>query len=135
MTETETVRVALRFANEINRHDVEAMMALMSDNHLFVDGLGQEVYGKERLRAAWHAYFEMFPDYHMDVRDTCQSGRVVALLGTASGTFSAKGDRPVHNRWKLPAAWRVVIDQGLVAHWQVYADNQPVRKIMGIAPA
>lgn len=132
LTETEIVRLALRFANDINRHDVEGIMALVSDDHLFVDSLGQEVYGRERLREAWKGYFELFPDYHMDIRETFQSGRVVALLGTASGTVQVDGERPARNRWKIPAAWRAVVDQGRVVHWQVYADNEPVRKIMGM---
>jgi ketosteroid isomerase-like protein len=132
LTETEIVRLALRFANEINRHDIDAMMALVSDDHLFVDSLGQEVYGRERLRGAWRTYFELFPDYHMDIREAFQGGRVVALLGSASGTFAVDGAKPAQNRWKIPAAWRAVVDQGRVVHWQVYADNEPVRKIMGV---
>jgi len=130
VTETEIVRIALKFANEINRHDVDALMALVSDDHLFVDGLGQEVHGRERLRAAWRGYFDLFPDYHMDVRETFQSGRVVALFGTASGTFVTEGHAKPENRWKMPAAWKAVVDQGHVVHWQVFADNEPARKIL-----
>ena len=33
--------------------------------------------------------------------------------------------------WEIPAAWKAVVRDGLVAHWQVFADNQPVRKLMG----
>jgi ketosteroid isomerase-like protein len=130
LTESEIVRTALRFANEINRHDVDALMALVSDDHLFVDALGQEVHGRERLRAAWQGYFEMFPDYHMDVRETFQSGRVVALLGTASATLAVGGQAKPENRWKTPAAWKAVVDHARVVHWQVYADNEPARKIL-----
>ena len=130
MTEAEIVRVALRFANEINRHDVDALLALASDDHLFVDGLGQELHGRDKLRAAWHEYFELFPDYHIDVRETFQSGRVVALLGTASGTLTVEGQARSENRWKVPAAWRAVVDHGQVVHWQVYADNEPARRIL-----
>jgi len=130
VTESEIVRVALRFANEINRHDVDALMALTSDDHLFVDGLGHEVHGREKLRAAWKEYFSAFPDYHMDVRETFQSGRVVALLGTAGGTLLRNGVSRAEDRWKVPAAWRAVIDNGHVVHWQVYADNEPVRRML-----
>lgn len=130
MTETEIVRLALRFANEINRHDVDSLIALVSDDHLFVDALGQEVHGREKLRAAWRAYFELFPDYHVDVRETFQAGRVVALFGTASGTLWVNGQSRSENRWKVPAAWRAVVDQGRIVHWQVYADNEPARRIL-----
>jgi ketosteroid isomerase-like protein len=130
MTETDLVRLALRFANEINRHDVDGLIALVSDDHLFVDALGQEVHGREKLRAAWKGYFDLFPDYHMDIRETFQSGRVVAFLGSASGTLMVNGESHAENRWKVPAAWRAVVDQGRVVHWQVYADNEPARRIL-----
>jgi len=31
----------------------------------------------------------------------------------------------------VPAAWLAVVKDGLVAEWRVYADNQPLRKLMG----
>jgi len=132
MTETDPVHVALRFANEINRHDLDALVALMSDDHLFVDGLGHEVHGREKLREAWRSYYEMFPDYHIDIRESFQSGRVVALLGTASGTYAVGGELPAKNRWKIPAAWRAMVEHDRVVHWQIFTDNEPVWKIMGV---
>jgi hypothetical protein len=29
--------------------------------------------------------------------------------------------------WKVPAAWRAVVRDGLIAEWQVYVDNEPLR--------
>jgi ketosteroid isomerase-like protein len=132
MTETEAVRLALKFANEINRHDVDSLLALVSDDHRFVDALGHEVHGREKLREAWTGYFAMFPDYHMDIRETFQSGPVVAMIGTASGTFVVNGELHAQNRWKIPAAWRAMVDHQHVVHWQVFADNEPVWKLMGV---
>jgi ketosteroid isomerase-like protein len=132
LLESDTVRTALKFVNEINRHDVESLVALLADDHLFVDGLGQEVRGRERLREAWRAYFEWFPDYHLAVKEWFQNGRVVGLFGTASGTFAVGGDLPVQNRWKVPTAWRAVVRDHQIAQWQVYADNEPVWKVMGV---
>ncbi|MGA9583930.1 MAG: hypothetical protein WBQ95_01315 [Terracidiphilus sp.] len=34
------------------------------------------------------------------------------------------------NRWKTPIAIRALIEDGLVAEWRVYADNEPIRKVM-----
>jgi hypothetical protein len=130
MPDSETVRTALKFVNEVNRHDLENIVALLADDHLFVDSLGQEVRGKERMREAWRAYFEIFPDYHLAVKEWFQNGRVVGMFGTASGTLAFGGQLPVENRWKLPAAWRAVIRDHLIAQWQVFADNEPVRKVI-----
>lgn len=130
MGESEGVRLVLRFVNEINRHDVEGLVSLISYDHRFVDALGHEVRGKEKLRRAWQGYFELFPDYHVEVRETLQNGRDVAIFGTASGTLAHEGQLLLRNHWEVPAAWRAVIDRGLVIHWQVYTDNEPARKIM-----
>ncbi|MGB7124507.1 MAG: nuclear transport factor 2 family protein [Thermoplasmata archaeon] len=132
MPDSDTVRTALKFVNEINRHDVDRLVALLSDDHLFVDGLGQEVRGRERLREAWRTYFEWFPDYHLGVKEWFQNGRVVGMFGTASGTYAVAGELPVRNRWRTPAAWRAVVREHQLSHWQVYADNEPVWKIMGV---
>ena len=35
--------------------------------------------------------------------------------------------------WEVPAAWRAVVQDGKIAEWRVYADNQPLRKLMGDA--
>jgi hypothetical protein len=33
-------------------------------------------------------------------------------------------------KWSCPAACRARIDGPLVAEWQVYADNEPLRQVM-----
>jgi hypothetical protein len=32
------------------------------------------------------------------------------------------------NRWQTPAAIRALIEDGKVAEWRVYADNEPIRQ-------
>ena len=34
------------------------------------------------------------------------------------------------NRWQTPVAIRASVEDGLVAEWRVYADNEPIRKVM-----
>ncbi len=131
MTEPDVVRTVIRFVNEINRHDLPAMLALVSADHVFVDGLGHEVRGRERLREAWEAYFALFPDYRILIEDHLQAGIVVGLFGSASGTFAVNGELSPSRRWKIPAAWKAIVREERVERWQVYADNEPVRNIMG----
>lgn len=132
MPELDPDRLAIKYVNEINRHDLDAMSALMTPDFWFIDSLGQEVRGRERMIEAWKTYFEMFPDYRIIIRDHLVVGSVVALFGTASGTCAVDGNLPHGNRWSLPAAWRAVVRGGHLAEWQVYADNEPVRKILGL---
>jgi ketosteroid isomerase-like protein len=132
MPEPDAVRLVIRFVNEINRHDVGAMLALVSDDHVFVDGLGHELRGKERLREAWTSYFALFPDYRILIEDHLQMGIVVGVFGSASGTYAVDGELSPSRRWKIPAAWKAIVRDERVERWQVFADNEPVWKIMGI---
>jgi SnoaL-like domain len=126
MAESDTARLALRFVNEINRHDVESLLALLTDDHLMVDARGTEIRGRDRLRAAWSDCFRSYPDYHLGVKEWFQNGRVVGMFGTASGTLAVGALLPAENRWRAPAAWRAVVRDHLIAHWQVYLDRELV---------
>lgn len=124
--------VALAFVDRVNRHDMQGLVALMTEDHCFVDGLGQIVSGREQMEKAWHGYFRWFPDYCIKIDDTFRSRNVVALFGTAQGTYSTHEKLLAENHWEIPAAWRAVIRRGRVSEWRVYADNEPVWKIMGV---
>ena len=111
------------FANAINRHNIEELTTLMTEDHLFIDSLGAQVQGKDKMTAGWAAYFQMVPDYTITIEETYSNGDSVVMLGTAQGTYSA-------TKWQTPAAWKARIRGALVAEWRVYADNEPIRAIM-----
>jgi hypothetical protein len=102
----------------------------MAPGHRFVDSLGNVVEGREKMRAGWAGYFKMVPDYSIAVEETICDGTVVVLLGVAEGTYSPQGDLKIENRWKTPVALRAQIEDGLVAEWRVFADNEPMREKM-----
>jgi uncharacterized protein (TIGR02246 family) len=129
----EPVEVVLAFLERINAGDVDGVCALMTEDHVFVDALGQRVEGRERMRAAWKGYYAMIADYKVSHEEVLQKGPLVAVFGTARGTFAPRGEKKKENVWEIPAAWLAVVREGRVAQWRVYADNQPVRKLMGEA--
>jgi steroid delta-isomerase-like uncharacterized protein len=58
-----------RFAEAWNRHDLEALMAMMTDDCVFEASAGPQVdghrsEGKPAVREAYAAVFEAFPDAH-----------------------------------------------------------------------
>lgn len=128
MTPTE---VALRFVEAINGKDIEDLTAWMTGDHCFVDPGGGSVRGAESMREAWKAYFRRVPDYRVEIGETLCNGEVVVLLGTARGTYTPDGTLRPENEWETPAAWRAVVRGDRVAEWQVYADNEPIRRKMG----
>jgi uncharacterized protein (TIGR02246 family) len=124
--------VALAFVEQINRRDASGLAALMTEDHRFVDGLGQEVRGRKQMEQGWRAYFAWFPDYSIQVDDAFSNENVVALFGTARGTYAVKGQLQAETHWEIPAAWKAVVRGERVCEWRVYADNEPVWKIMGV---
>jgi ketosteroid isomerase-like protein len=130
VSEANAIEVALDFVAKINAHDVDAIVALMSPDHVFIDGLGTSFRGAEQMRAGWKGYFAWFPDYAIEVTSQFSRGDSVALFGKARGTYAVNGKLARENFWEIPAAWRGVVKDGRVAEWQVYCDNEPVRKIM-----
>jgi ketosteroid isomerase-like protein len=118
------------FIEKINDHDVEAMADLMDADHLFVDSLGHSFQGREMLRQGWTGYFTSFPDYRISYHDVFEQGDTVAIFGNAKGTLAVSGELLDTNSFQIPAAWKAVVKDGLVAEWHVYADNHPVAAIM-----
>jgi ketosteroid isomerase-like protein len=131
MEAKEPVAVVLEFMDRINGTDVDGLCRLMTEDHVFVDGLGHRFTGREKMRAGWKMYFSWFPDYRVSHEEIFQEHGSVAIFGSASGTFAVNGKLPSENYWKVPAAWKAVVRDGQIAEWRVYCDNQSVRKLMG----
>jgi ketosteroid isomerase-like protein len=125
-----TESVAHAFVRAINRQDVEGLFTLMAPEHRFVDSLGNVVEGREKMRMGWSAYFKMVPDYSIAVEESFCDGPVTLMIGVAEGTYAPTGELKAKNRWKTPVALRAQIEDGLVAEWRVYADNEPLRERM-----
>ncbi len=120
MTPTQTV---LEFLDRINQHDVDKLAELMTEDHVFLDSLGNRNEGREKMRAGWRGYFGMCPDYWVSHEELFEKGDWVAAIGVAGGTIRGK-------QWKTPAAWLAVVENGRVKEWRVYADNKPVYDIL-----
>jgi ketosteroid isomerase-like protein len=123
------VDTVLAFLEQINARNMGGLCALMTDDHVFLDGLGNRMQGRESMRKG---YLRMFPDYRVSHTDVFSQGDVVAAFGCAEGTLAVKGELPKENHWSASAAWRAVVRDGLSAEWRVYADNQSARKTMGV---
>jgi ketosteroid isomerase-like protein len=124
------IETVLQFLDRINQRDVDKLAELMAEDQVFTDSLGQSVHGRERVRAGWQAYFSFCPDYWVSHEEILQDGNLVAVFGSAGGTIAANGRLPPENKWWVSAAWRAVVESGLVKEWRVYADNKPVYDVM-----
>lgn len=136
MTSSEQVRTALRLVNEINRHDVAAIGLLLARDHLLVEPGGREVRGPEKAQEAWSACFDRYPEYRIVIEDTLEAGPVVGMMGSVSGTTrAAQGTSESARRWKMPAAWKLVVRDGRVERFQIFADEELIRRRPEAVPA
>ncbi len=124
------VDTVMRFLDLINQHDVDKLADYMTEDHVFVDSLGQSVSGREKMRSGWRGYFAFCPDYWVSHDEIFSHGDRVAVFGAAGGTIAAEGNLSPGNQWRAPAAWRAIVEGGLVKQWSVYADNKPVYDIL-----
>ncbi len=124
------LRVTQAFVDRINHQDTDGLAELMTEDHRFIDSMGQIMTSRETMRQGWKYYFAMVPDYALTPKSWLSDGAVVIMLGTAGGTYSPDGVRTPERSWSCPAACRALIRGTLVAEWQVYADNEPIRQLM-----
>jgi len=126
MAEARALAVVERLVESIDRHDVAGILELLTGDPVLIDSLGAALRGRAELERAWRGYFELFPDYRIEVETRIASGSTVALFGFASGSV-AVGGSDERRAWRVPAAWRAVVRGDRIAVWQVYADLAPVR--------
>lgn len=72
------IRAVLAFKDAMNKHDVDAMLALTSGDCVFESASpapdGTTCSGKEAIAAFWQAFFEALPDAHIAIEDIFSAG-------------------------------------------------------------
>ena len=115
--------IVINFVNAINEHNVDRICSFMTDDHTFIDSHGNEAIGKEKMKAGWIGYFQLFPDYKIELTELFLEKDTVAAFGFAGGKFQGLNSAK-ENYWRLPASWKAVIKDGKISLWQVYADSK-----------
>ena len=123
--DAELVDVLDRFAQAWNGHDLDALMAMMTDDCVFeasagphVDGQRSE--GKHAVRAAYAAVFETFPDAHW----ANAKHFVVGNRGVSEWTFS--GTHHDGRRVEVNGCDLFTFRDGKIAIKNSYRKNRPV---------
>ena len=131
MSNPESIRIARLFVSAINKKDITLLSSLMSDDHMFVDAEGNRLGGKKLLLSNWMQYFELFPDYRIELVDILSEGPLVGLFGNWSATYGETGNARTQNKLGGPAAWKARVKDGKIKSWHVYADQTETWKVMG----
>jgi len=85
-SENNTLNVVLRFHEAFNRHDVEAIMRLMSDDCVFENTYpppdGTRYQGQAAVRTFWQQLFSQSPDARFDLEEAFALGERCVLRWT-----------------------------------------------------
>lgn len=122
--------VVKAFIAAINQGNVSQLSNLMTKDHTFIDSDGRIVSGCDNMTKAWNEYLRMFPDYRIEVQSILRDRNLVAVFGSASGTYNGKRGLVPENRIEMPTAWKAIVDNGRIKVWQVYADWTEACKII-----
>jgi ketosteroid isomerase-like protein len=116
--------VVTRFNDGINRADLDALGALMTDDHTFTDSVGAQVRGKSNCLEAWSGFFGQFPDYRNHFTELIPGDDRVVVIGYSRCSVAVLDG---------PALWTAEVEDDKVAHWRVYQDTPAVRAELGVA--
>jgi steroid delta-isomerase-like uncharacterized protein len=129
-----------RYSDAWNRHDVEAILALHTDDSVFENHTsGGIAVGKAEIRKLIEGVFATFPDLRFATRRAYFAESVAVLEWTASATHTkpvARGTRifpPTGNRLSWNGMDVLPIRNGLIARKDVYADSLSFLKQLGAA--
>jgi uncharacterized protein (TIGR02246 family) len=119
-----TRRVAIAFNEAINSRDLEALAALMTDDHTFVDPAGTVVAGRDAVVAAWEGFFGSFPDYRNIWSEVTSEDHEVTAVGR-----SVCSNEPALDG---PAIWTAMARDGKISEWRVHDDTSETRRRLGL---
>ncbi len=119
-------RLLQTFADAWNRHDVDALMSMMSEDGVFEASGGNDVngerhVGRQAVRAAYAAVFADYPDAHWaDARHFVQGDR-----GVSEWTFT--GTRKDGKRVEVTGCDLLTFRDGKIALKNSFRKNRPPR--------
>jgi ketosteroid isomerase-like protein len=119
-----------RFVKAINDHDVSEIVNLMSEDHIFIDAMDNKSVGNKGMAEAWNGYYELFPDYKIDISDIIENESVIGLFGYVNATYKNVINESNSNFWRTPASWKAITENSKIKLWQVYCDYSALFKII-----
>ncbi|MFX1536060.1 MAG: nuclear transport factor 2 family protein [Promethearchaeota archaeon] len=114
--------VALLYNEQINARNLAGVIALMADNHKFIDSKNR-VENKEQMKKSWEEFFTEYPDYRNIFHTVISRDNLVIMLG------NSECSEPVLDG---PAIWTAKIENDQVAEWRIYLDTEENRKKLDI---
>ena len=132
--------IANLYSDAWNRHDVDAILALHTDDAVFENHTsGGTAVGKPQIRELIDSVFATFPDLRFVTRRAYFGVEVAVVEWTATATHSkpiARGNRtfpPTGNTLAWDGMDVMPLRDGLIARKDVYADSVSFLRQLGVA--
>ncbi len=109
MDSLDAMMTALRFNEKINQRDLDGLVELMTDDHIFIDNAGDV---DKNMKAGWQRFFKNHPDYRNIFTSVVVRDSAVVMVG-----YSTCANEP---RLNGPSMWTAKVRDGLVSEWRVY---------------
>jgi predicted SnoaL-like aldol condensation-catalyzing enzyme len=119
MNTKEPKLTALQFNKCINNRDLNGLEQLMTEDHAFIDRVGNVSHSREVMVRSWKKFFEMCPEYKNTFTRIESKDTLVTILGHAYWSEQQPYD---------PVIWTATIVDDRVREWHIYADTEENRK-------
>src|SRR3954451_6905357 len=121
---TPAVAAVLEFIGCINRRDVDALGALMTEDHTLSVLDEAPLVGKFENIDAWRGYVDAFPDYLIVPHQFAQQDSRVAVLGHTTGSHLGLPDALEQ---QLTIIWIALVEDARLRLWQIVEDTRERR--------
>jgi len=101
----------------------------MTEQHSFIDSMGNVARGREQMQAGWAAYFMMCPTTRLPSRKPTARARPSSCWASPRNLYPRR-QAQAGESLEDPRCLRALVEDGKVAEWRVYADNEPIRERM-----
>lgn len=123
---TDAKSTALAFVARINERDLDGLVELMTDDHVFIDVEGVVQRGRDVMRRAWRSYFDSFPEYRIHVTKVVTLDSTVILIGRTRGSHI-----PPELEALATVIWCALVEGRMVREWHVlYTDTEKARALL-----
>jgi ketosteroid isomerase-like protein len=115
--------VVEQFNSHINNRDADGLGSLMSDDHEFIDTVGNVERGRAHCLDLWRGFFAQFPDYRNTFLELTERDDLVLIVGYSTCSLDALNG---------PAIWTARVGGNTVTQWRVYHDTSETRQALGL---